>query len=203
MPAGESWLSDGWLPDAASALRYLAQRVGHVTADHVDAVLPPGSGEQERAELLSALAVSGVYVVGVESDLAPAAALSISGLYHRDMRLRPLLDRRGEQVLCSRLRRGDRWVQSAVSRTVAGALAAAVIARQVVTGQRSFDEVFVCGRDIGGRPGVVRSLSALRIPLRRLSSWSATSGLAGVAVDSTASRGARALPWPAGFAGCA
>ena len=161
MPAGEPWLADGWLFEAARALRTVAQRVGHVTADHVDAYLPPGSGEQERAELLSALAVSGVCVVGVESDIASGAALSISGLYHRDMAVRPLLDRRGEQVLCSRLRRGEGWMHSAVTRTVAGALASAAIARDVLSGRRSFDEVFTSGRDLGGRHGVVRGLSAL------------------------------------------
>ena len=154
-------MSDGWLTDAVSALREISQRAGHVTSDHLDGVLPPGSGDPERVELLSALAVYGVYVVGLDVDLQSPTVLSIAGIYNRDMRLRPLLGRRGEQILSTRLRQGERWMRAALSRTVAAGVAAGAIVRSALDRQRSFDDVFFAGRELGGRAGLQGLLSAL------------------------------------------
>ncbi len=159
--APESWGSDGWQLDAARNLRDLARRRGHVTVDDVDAVLPPGAGDTESAEILSELAVAGIQVIGLEPETSPVAPVSVSGLYYRDIRKRPLLHRRGEQVLSERLHRGVRRVRRAAARTVAGATAVAAIVRAAVEDRRPFDEVLPKGRRLGGKAGVSACLSVL------------------------------------------
>ncbi len=159
--ASDAWVPDGWQSDASRLLRQLARRRGHVTADDVDAVLPEGAGDAEKAQLLSELAVAGVQVLGLDAEPAPAAPVSVSALYYREIRLRPLLDRRGEEVLSGRLRRGVRTTGRAVARTVAGAMAAASIVRSALDGRRPFEEVLPAARRLGGRSGVAAQLSVL------------------------------------------
>ena len=159
--APESWASEGWQSDASRALRDLARRRGHVTVEDVDSVLPDGAGDTERTELLSELAVIGVSVLGLEPDVSSSAPVSVSGLYYREARLRPLLDPRGEQILSAKLRRGTRRMRRAVARTVSGATAAAAIIRQALEGRRPFDEVLPNGRQLGGKSGVAALLTVL------------------------------------------
>ena len=162
--AGQSdaWGSESWQSDASRALRDLAKRRGQVSIEDVEAVLPPGSGETERTELLSNLAVAGVIVLGLESDGAASGASSVSGLYYGDIRLRPLLDPRGEEILSRRHHSAELRVRRTVARTVTGATAAVAILRAALDGRRAFDEVVPHGRALGGKAGVRRRLVDLQ-----------------------------------------
>ena len=155
--------------EACRALVDLDRRRGVVTSDDVDALLPDGTAEADRAELLSELAVAGVSVYGVDLPAASSPqSLSAAGLYYAAIRHRPLLHPRGEAILARAVHRGDRAVLLAAARTVAGARTAAAAIRAVEDGSLSVDDVVRDARRNGGRHRLVSLAASVERTIARV-----------------------------------